>query len=270
MALSKLIRTEIADEVERTRGAEIEVSPFSLRYPEMDLSDSYWVVEEIRRRRQTNGEKVVGRKIGFTNIKAWKGYNITGPIWNYLYESTTYELSAQRSIAVRDWPNLRMETEVALGLSARPNALMDQEELLDCIEWAALDFEVCSSIFPGWQFQVTDGAATGVHVALLLGKRHHINGDRRAWAEQLNSFSATLSGSNGSSATGGGAEVLGGPIKAFRYLIQELERFGGEPLGPGDVVTTGTLTAALPAQSGQRWQATTSGIEFEDISVHLI
>jgi 2-keto-4-pentenoate hydratase len=106
--------------------------------------------------------------------------------------------------------------------------------------------------------------------SLLLGKRHPISGNRKTWTEQFNSFSATLSGSEGSSATGGGAQVLGGPIKTFRYLVQELERFGGAPLGPGDIVTTGTLTAALPAQSGQQWRATTSGIEFEDILVELI
>jgi 2-keto-4-pentenoate hydratase len=149
VALSTLIRTAIADEVQRTRGVPIQVSPFSLRHPEMDLSDSYWVVEEIRRRRQGNGEKVIGRKIGFTNFNAWKGYSITGPIWNYLYASTTFELSAKSSMEVSNWPEVRMETEVALGLSARPNASMDEEELLNCVEWAALDFEVCSSIFLG-------------------------------------------------------------------------------------------------------------------------
>ncbi|WP_105373364.1 2-keto-4-pentenoate hydratase [Neorhizobium huautlense] len=270
MALPNPIRSEIAEEVFRTRGVLAEVVPFSQRHPDFELADSYWVVEDIRRRREANGERVIGRKIGFTNSAAWEGYGITGPLWNYLYDSTTFELSETKTLDVRNWPNVRMEAEVALGLKAAPNSQMNEEELLECVDWVALDFEVCTSIFPDWQFKVADGAATGVHVALLLGERHQIAGDRKKWALQLESFSATLFGDEGSSATGGGAQVLGGPIKAFRYLVRELERFGGQPLASGDIVTTGTLTVALPAKSGQRWKATTSGIAFEDICLELV
>ncbi|CDI12083.1 2-keto-4-pentenoate hydratase [Agrobacterium pusense] len=270
MSLTNPIRSEIADEVFRTRGVLTEVVPFSQRYPDFELADSYWVVEEMRRRREANGEKIIGRKIGFTNSAAWAGYGITGPLWNYLYDTTTFQLSETSTLEVRNWPNVRMEAEVALGLKAAPNTQMNEEELLDCVEWVALDFEVCTSIFPDWQFKVADGAATGVHVALLLGERHLIAGDHGKWAAQLESFTATLSSDEGFYATGGGAQVLGGPIKAFRYLVRELERFGGQPLASGDIVTTGTLTVALPAQSGQRWKATTSGIAFEEISLDLV
>jgi 2-oxo-3-hexenedioate decarboxylase len=53
-------------------------------------------------------------------------------------------------------------------------------------------------------------------------------------------------------------------------LVRELERFGGEPLKAGDIVTTGTLTVALPAQSGQRWWATASGIPYESFAMELV
>lgn len=270
MPLSNPIRSDIADEVQRTRGVLAEVAPFTDRYPGFELEDSYWVVEEMRRRREAKGEKVIGRKIGFTNSAAWTGYGITGPIWNYLYDTTTFDLSEKSSLDVRNWPNVRMEAEVALGLRAAPDTRMNERELLDCVQWAALDFEVCTSIFPEWHFKVADGAATGVHVALLLGQRHSIEGQRERWGDQLQSFSATLAGNDGSSAVGGGSQVLGSPIKAFAYLVRELSRFGGEPLKSGDIVTTGTLTVALPAQSGQRWRASPSGIPFEEISMDLV
>ena len=51
-------------------------------------------------------------------------------------------------------------------------------------------------------------------------------------------------------AEGGGAKVLGSPLTAFRHLVREMARYGGEPLGPGDIVTTGTLVGALPASAG--------------------
>ena len=73
---------------------------------------------------------------------------------------------------------------------------------------------------------------------------------RERWADQLASFSVTLSEAAGAHASGGGAQVLGSPIKALKYLVRELARHGGEPLRAGEFVTTGTLTQALPAAPG--------------------
>ena len=206
MGVSDETTAIIADEVFDLMRAPREVAPFSERFPGLDLDDAYRVVEEVRRRREARGERVVGRKIGFTNAAAWAGYGISGPIWNYLYDVTTFDLPLQGPVPPGTWTNIRMETEVALGLCNAPDPGMDEDELLDCIEWAALDFEVCTSIFPGWRFSVADAATTGVHVAVVLGARHPVSGSRERWADQLASFSVTLSEAAGAHASGGGAQ----------------------------------------------------------------
>ena len=76
---------------------------------------------------------MVGRKIGFTNAMAWQGYGISGPIWNYLYKSTTRALPLQE-FPLGTWPNVRMETEVALGLCKAPEPDMREDDLLTCID----------------------------------------------------------------------------------------------------------------------------------------
>ena len=81
-----------------------------------------------------------------------------------------------------------METEVAFGLCEAPQPNMQDIDLLRCIEWVALDFEICTSIFPNWRFEIADSAATGVHVALLLGARHPIGETRERWGGELGSF----------------------------------------------------------------------------------
>jgi 2-keto-4-pentenoate hydratase len=270
MGVSYETSTIIADEVFGVMLAPREVSPFSDRFPGFDLDDAYGVVEEMRRRREARGERVVGRKIGFTNAAAWAGYDISGPIWNYLYDTTTLDLPPQGgTFTLGAWPNIRMETEVALGLCEAPEPGMEDHDLLGCIEWAALDFEICTSIFPRWRFKVADAAATGVHVALLLGPRRPVGESRERWADHLASFSVTLSEAAGAQASGGGAQVLGSPIKALRYLVRELTRHGGEPLRAGEFVTTGTLTEALPTVPGDRWRAEARGADFADIEVRL-
>jgi hypothetical protein len=59
--------------------------------------------------------------------------------------------------------------------------------------------------------QVADRAATGVHVALLVGPRCAIESNREHRAEQLRSFSATYC-DDGFSAAGGRAQVLAVPL----------------------------------------------------------
>ena len=110
---------------------------------------------------------------------------------------------------------------------------------------------------------------TGVHVALLLGERHPLGAARKRWAKELASFSATLSEATGARASGGGGQVLGSSIKALGYLVREPARYGGEPLRVGGFVTTGTLTEALPAASGQLWRASAKGIDFADVELRL-
>ena len=93
-----------------------------------------------------------------------------------------------------------------------------------------------------------------MHVALLLGVRHPIGETRKLWADELETFSVTLSEAIGAHATGGGVQVLGSPIKALGHLVRQLELYGSEPLVAGEVVTTGTLTQALPAVCGELWR----------------
>jgi 2-keto-4-pentenoate hydratase len=68
---------------------------------------------------------------------------------------------------------------------------------------------------------------------------------------------------------GGGAQVLGSPVKAMRRLVGELVRYGCEPLRAGEFVSTGTLTQALPATPGGLWRGAVRGIDFAAIEVRL-
>jgi 2-oxo-3-hexenedioate decarboxylase len=55
---------------------------------------------------------------------------------------------------------------------------------------------------------------------------------------------------------GQGSLVLDSPLQALHHFVAELQACPGAPsLLPGDVVTTGTWTDALPVQAGQAWRA---------------
>ena len=149
---------------------------------------------------------------------------------------------------------------------------MDETELLSCIDWVALGFEVVQSVFPGWIFAAADTiAANGVHGALLIGPRHPVAPQFSAWQRTLPAFDIALSCNDTLVDQGHGSNVLDGPLSALRHLVELLASDPhNPPLTAGEVITTGTLTKAMPIAAGESWTATPTGIALEAITLRFV
>jgi 2-oxo-3-hexenedioate decarboxylase len=237
------------------------VASFSARYPGFDLDDAYRVTASVRQLREARGARALGRKIGFTNRRIWAEYGVYAPIWGYVYDRTVFDLATSGDgFALAGLFEPRIEPEIMVGLAHAPSAGMDEMDLLSCIGWVAHGFELVQSIFPGWKFSAADTvAAFGLHGALLIGPRHPITG--AAWRETLANFEIDLL-RNGIAQDHGHAEnVLGGPLSALRHLLDLLARDPvNPPLAAGEIVTTGTLTRALPVARGETWTTALKGL----------
>ena len=70
---------------------------------------------------------------------------------------------------------------------------------------------------------------------------------------------------------GHATHVLGGPLEALRHLVRELKLSGaGDPLRPGEIVTTGTLTDAPAIAPGETWTTTLEGVALDGLRLELI
>lgn len=257
----------IADELVDLLDTGRQITPYSHRDPGFDLDQAYRIAEQVMRLRLSRGETVVGRKIGFTNRAVWGDYDISGPIWNYMYDRTVRELATSETFELRQIPEPRLEPEIVLHLGRAPAPGMSPAKLLECVDWIAPAWEIVYSIFPNWQFSAADAAAAyGVHGALLLGRRQRVPCDHIEKAEDLANFSIEMRGSNGAVASGHARNVLGGPLHALRFLVDEIARHPKcEPIGAGELVTTGTLAPAMPAVAGETWTTTFDGVDLEPI-----
>jgi 2-oxo-3-hexenedioate decarboxylase len=64
--------------------------------------------------------------------------------------------------------------------------------------------------------------------------------------------------------------VLGGPVSALRHLVELLAHDKiNSPLVAGEIVTTGTLTRAMPVRSGETWSTALDGIPLAGIQVRF-
>ena len=262
----------IAAEALAALDAAHQVPPFSTRVAAFNLKDAYLVAAAIRQLRETRGEIPVGRKIGFTNRTIWAEYNVYGPIWGYVYNCTVHDLAGiGDSFSLAGFAEPRIEPEIVFGLADAPSPDMDEGALLACIDWVAHGFEIVQSIFPGWVFSAPDTVAGfGLHGALLVGPRHLIAAHPEDWSRTLSSFEIDLKRDGTIADHGRAMNVLGGPVSALRHLVDILGRDPVNPsLAPGEIVTTGTLTRALPVLAGETWATELTGVGLDGICVRF-
>lgn len=252
----------IATEVRAMRDDVRQASPLTSRYPGFDLEDGYAVAARLHRHRVQDGAVPRGRKIGFTNSRIWPEYNVDQPIWGHVYAHTLHDATrGPVTLTLAPYAEPKIEPEIAFGLRAAPHPGMRDDALLACIAWVAPAFEIVQSHFPGWKFQVADTVADGgLHGALVLGGKVPVEALGADPSALLSRLDVTLSRDGAQVETGRGANVLGGPVQALSHLVALLERQGADvALQPGEIITTGTVTAAYPIAPGQRWRSEAAG-----------
>jgi 2-oxo-3-hexenedioate decarboxylase len=261
----------IAAEIFATLGTARQIAPFTARPAGLTVADAYRVSAALDAMRRARGEKPLGRKIGFTNRTIWPEYGVYAPIWGFVYDSTVYDLGATAALPLAGFAEPRIEPEIVFGLAAAPSAGMDEAALLACLEWVAHGFEIVQSIFPQWKFAAADTiAANGVHGALLIGPRHPVAARAGEWQAELSRFDIDLLCDGRQIDRGHAANVLDGPLAALRHLVGLLAHDEvNPPLTAGEIVTTGTLTRAMPIKSGETWSTALQGIPLEGIRLRF-
>jgi 2-keto-4-pentenoate hydratase len=129
-----------------------QIAPFSARYPGLTLDDAYRISARLCALRTARGERVIGRKIGFTNRTIWAEYAVYVPMWGFVFDTTVRDLSpprqaVQHPFTLAPFAEPRIEPEIVFRLAAAPSPDMDEAALFGCIDWVAQGFEIVQSVF---------------------------------------------------------------------------------------------------------------------------
>lgn len=261
---------KIASELLAAQDAAGQVEPYTQRLRDFDLRAAYRVSAELRKMREARGEKVVGRKIGFTNRAIWDQYKVYGPIWGYMYDTTLREIDRKDGVeGLSKFAEPLIEPEIAFRLSRTPERGMDEAAILACIEWVAHGVEIVQSHFPGWVFAAADTVADfGLHGAYLLGPEKPVGRDHAGWLECLREFEISLSRDGVAVDRGKAEHVLGGPLSALKHLVETLAKDDvNPPLAAGEIITTGTVTRAFPVKAKEIWTTEVHGAPLAGLTV---
>jgi 2-oxo-3-hexenedioate decarboxylase len=237
--------------------------------PSLDEDGAYAIAAEVHGRRRVRGETPVGRKIGFTNRTIWAEYGVWAPIWSHVYDSTVQHVhDGHARVAIGHLLQPRIEPEIQLHFARTPPVTRDEVAILESIDWIAHGFEIVQSVYPDWRFKKEDAiAAFALHGALVVGRPVAVR-DIDDCAAKLRAFTIALSRDGGQTVRGGGANVLDTPLLAFAHLAETLQKQTRyAPVQAGEIVTTGTLTRALPVAAGETWTTALEGIELAGMSI---
>ncbi|PWE31614.1 hydratase [Pararhodobacter marinus] len=251
----------VADAILQAFDHRQPMAPITDSDPGFDLARAYAAQADLTQSRLRRGARVVGVKTGFTNTTIWDLYNVHAPIHGPVFDTTW----RSGPVAAADFLEPRIEPEIVLRLDASPSPEMDDESLTACIGALARGFEIVTSPFPGWRFRAADTVAAGaLHGALVTGDFARATRDALA---ALATFDIRLIRDGETVARGRGANVLGtGPLAALRDLVT---RRGADRLQAGWIVSTGTLTDALPIAPGESWTTEIDGLSLPPLSLTI-
>jgi 2-keto-4-pentenoate hydratase len=250
------------------------VTPPSQRWPDLDFSTAYRVAAESIRLRRARGELPVGRKIGYTNRNIWPQYNVHQPIWAHVYAHTVqHARGGAAALPLARMVAPRIEPEIAFKLRAPPPTSCDDPAvILQSVEWMARTFEIVDCHYADWQFKGPDSVIDfGHHAAMIVGEPRAIaERDIPMLADALRDARVTLARNGRIADAGIGANALGHPALALAHLADIVSsQPEAAQLEAGEIVTTGTLTAALPIEPGETWRTETEGLALARLNVRF-
>ncbi len=241
------------------------IPSIAAREPAFNWDDAYAVSAEIIKLRRARGEKIVGRKIGFTNRNIWPQYGATSPIWHPVYDRTlVHAVDGKATLSLAHSAQPLIEPEIAFKLRAPlPVSCQDPAQILQAIEWYAPSFEIVCCHFADWKCTPAEFAADfSLHWRLVVGTPVAIHSENLpALARQLGDCTVSLSKNGELMDQGKGSNALDHPALAMAFLADIVAKQPAfDPLTAGEIITTGTLTAALPVKAGETWQSSYEGL----------
>jgi len=262
---------EIANEIKYAQDNNIQIQTISSRFPYFSKSDAYFVSELIHRLRLEEGYIPIGRKIGFTNIIMWPILGIDEPIYSYVYNRTVTYISDEIDVGyISNLCEPRIEPEVVFHLSKTPKVNCDINDLLSCIDWISLGFEIVQSHYKNWEFKTVDTIVdAGLHRKLFIKEPIFFTPFNKNIIEELKTFDVSLFCNSKKIDKGFGSNVLGNPLNSILYLIDFLHKHNNSQMGlkAGEIISTGTLTKVLPIKDNETWSTQINAISLPDISV---
>lgn len=158
----------LGDELYTALRERTTVAPLTEREPTITIEDAYHVSLRMMERRQADGERIIGKKIGVTSRAVQQMLNVHQPDFGYLTDRMVYGNGEEMPIS-EQLIQPRAEGEIAFllkrdltgpGVTAA-DVLRATEAVMPC-------FEIVDSRVRNWQIKIQDTVADNASCGLFV------------------------------------------------------------------------------------------------------
>ena len=216
----------------------------------LTLDVAHDVCESNIARREAAGERIVGYKVGFTNIAVRDKMGLPDSTYGYLMGGMVLESGGSLDMAEMIAPKIESEICVRLGRDLSGPGV-NAADVLTAADAVRAAFEICDARILDWKCPYPDFFAdNGFSARIVLGG----TGWRPIGEVDLLGETVVLLKDGEAFAEGRGEMALGSPANAVAWLANKLAA-RGRSLAAGMLVMTGTLTPITPIERGSTYVA---------------
>ncbi|MFK7732514.1 MAG: fumarylacetoacetate hydrolase family protein [Pseudomonadales bacterium] len=246
----------LGDELYEAMRSFSTLAPLTDREADITIEDAYHIsLRMLQRRIDTDGERVVGKKIGVTSAAVQEMLGVFQPDFGFLTNAMQYDNGADIPVA----GNLiqpRAEAEIAFVLKHDLGSNnIDEQAVLDATECIVPCFEIVDSRIQDWNIKIQDTVADNASCGVF------VLGDNRVDPNDfdLPNLKITVSKNGKPLSEGLASAVQGNPLTAVAWLANTLGRYD-IPFVAGDIILSGSLVPLEPVSAGDYLSLELSGI----------
>lgn len=231
-----------------------QIPMISAENPDMTIDDAYRIQLKNIERKQAEGEKLVGMKIGLTSKAMQRLLHVDVPDYGHLTDRMLVLEGDTCHAGGLIQPKVEGEVAFCLKETLKGPGLTIAD-VYAATEYVVPALEIVDSRIRDWKIKLVDTIAdNGSSARLVVGSRmtpiHEVD-------MRLTGMILEKNGELASSGTT--AEVWGNPAAAVAWLANQLSAYG-IALKKNSIVLAGALTAAVPVTAGDFVTATFQGM----------
>ncbi|TGY88778.1 2-keto-4-pentenoate hydratase [Marinicauda algicola] len=219
-----------------------------------DVEGAYAIQAINTRYWQSQGRRIVGRKIGLTAEAVQKQLGVSQPDFGVLFE----DMRIAHGGVLSSTSVIQAKAEAEIGLIlARDIVMADAtpHDVAAAVRGAVAAIEIVDSRITDWKITFADTVAdNGSSAFFVLGSE-----ERSLEGLDLLGCKMSLTVNEEVASTGVGSACLGHPLNAAAWLARTLAA-RGEPLKAGDIILTGALGPMVVLTPGSCVGASVEGL----------
>jgi 2-keto-4-pentenoate hydratase len=225
------------------------IPPLTETDPGITVEEAYRIQLRVMERKKASGQVVVGKKIGLTSLAMQAMLGVKEPDYGHILNGMVVLEGEKIPSAELIQPRIEGELAFVLKEDLRgPGVTLT--DVIRSSDGVIPSLEIIDSRIVDWKIKLPDTVADNASSARIVlgGKITPILGF------DLRTVGMVLEKNGEVVATAAGAAVLGNPPQAVAWLANKLAVYG-IPLRKGEMILSGSLTAAIPVGPGDSIRA---------------